>query len=105
VQTIEFALRPRGTDREWLAELDTCITRDSSLDIIALVLDGPNVSKESDKRILHLPVLWKKYYDGLLEGRVGEGESFWIAVMREATQKRLAVSRGEYHRGYSVENA
>ncbi|KAF1993820.1 hypothetical protein P154DRAFT_527481 [Amniculicola lignicola CBS 123094] len=58
-----------------------------------------------DKRILHLPLLWKKYHDQLASGYNRVGKSFWIAIIREATQRRLEVSRGEKHRGYDADGA
>jgi hypothetical protein len=36
-----------------------------------------------------------EYHDRLLEGRNGVVGSFWVANIREETQKILAVSRGE----------
>jgi hypothetical protein len=102
---MELALRPRDTNREWLAGLDKCIARDSSLDIDVLMSRGPGRHKEFDEKILHLPVLWKKYHDRLLECRIGDGGAFWIAQIRGATQMRLEVSCGESHRGYSIDSA
>jgi hypothetical protein len=92
---MEVALRQRDTDREWLASFDKCITRDLGVDFnkfISRSLDG-NVG--FDKRILHLPFLWKKYHDQLASHRVRGGMSFWVAMIRNATQKRLGKSRGE----------
>jgi hypothetical protein len=101
---MELALRLRDTDREYYAGLDKCIANDSSLDIATLMPGGLNRSQEFDNRILHLPVLWKKYHNRLRTDRHGSGSSFWIANIREATQKRLAVSCGEIHKGYSVDS-
>ena len=105
VQMMELALRQRDTDRKWLAGFDKCIARDSNLDINMHILDDLGESKLFDKRILHLPFLWKKYHDRLLANRNGVGGAFWVAHIREATQKRLAVSCGETHRGYSIDSA
>ena len=102
---MELALRKSDTDREWLAGLDKCIRQDSVLDIDMLMAGSPEGDVEFDKRILHLPVLWKKYHDRLLAGRIGVGGSFWVAMIREATHKRLEVSRGEKHRGYDADSA
>lgn len=102
---MELALRRSDYDREWLAGLDRCIAQDSSLHINALISDGLGGNEEFDERILHLPVLWKKYHDRLLANRNGVGGSFWVANVREATRKRLAVSCGGIHRGYSVDGA
>ncbi|RYN63054.1 hypothetical protein AA0117_g12853 [Alternaria alternata] len=99
VQMLELALRQGDGSREWLAGLDQCIARDSDLEIEMHVPAGLCRSIRYDERILHLPVLWKKYHDRLL------GKSFWVATIREATQKRLAVSCGGSHRGYSVDSA
>lgn len=100
---MEVALRKRDTDREWLAGLDKCITQDSSLDVDKLMPSSPDGIAGFDKRILHLPVLWKKYHDQLVGRR--NGSSFWVARIRDATQKRLEVSRGEKHRGYDADGA
>lgn len=102
---MELALRQKDTDLEWLAGLDKCITQDSDLDIDKLMPDSPDGGAGFDKRILHLPVLWKKYHDQLVKGRFGVGESFWVAMIREATQRRLEVSRGEKHKGYDINSA
>ena len=102
---MELALRRSDYDREWLAGLDRCIAQDSSLNVNGLVPHGPSGNKKFDARILHLPGLWKKYHDQLLANRIGIGGSFWVARIREATQKRLAVSCGETPRGYSVDGA
>ncbi|EMD86661.1 hypothetical protein COCC4DRAFT_200501 [Bipolaris maydis ATCC 48331] len=105
VQMMELALRRRDIDRMWLAGFDRCISRDSNLDMSMLVFEGLGRINEFDERILHLPVLWKKYHDRLLANRNGVGGPFWVARIRDATQKRLAVSCGETHRGYSVDSA
>jgi hypothetical protein len=102
---MELALRQSDTNHEWLAGLDRCITRDSTLDTDVHIPDGLGGSKGFDERILHLPILWKKYHGPLLANRNGCGGSFWVARIREATQKRLAVSCGETHRGYGVDSA
>jgi hypothetical protein len=102
---MELALRRRDNAREWLAGLDRCIAQDSSLDVNMLISDGPGRNIEFDERILHVPVLWKKYHDQLLANRNGIGGSFWVSNIREATRKRLAVSCGVNHTGYSVEGA
>jgi hypothetical protein len=102
---MELALRRSDYDRKWLAGLDRCIVQDSSLNLNVLAPRGPGENKAFDERILHLPVLWKTYHDQLLANRNGIGGSFWVAKIREATQKRLAVSCGETHRGYSVDGA
>jgi hypothetical protein len=102
---MELALRQSDTNREWLAGLDRCITRDSTLDTDVHIPNGLGGSKGFDERILHLPILWKKYHGRLLANRNGCGGSFWVARIREATQKRLAVSCGETHRGYGVDSA
>jgi hypothetical protein len=101
---MELALRPRNTDHEWLAGLDKCIAKDSSLDIDVLMPDVLDKSHGFNERILHLPVLWKKYHDRVVKGSNGIGGSFWISLIREATQKRLAVSCGENHIGYSIDS-
>jgi hypothetical protein len=102
---MELALRRKDTDHEWLAGLGKCIANDSSLDLNMLALSISNIHGEIDKRILHLPVLWEKYHSQLIDRRNGHGGSFWIAMIREATQKRLAVSRGEKHMGYGIDSA
>jgi hypothetical protein len=94
VQMMELALRRSDYDREWLAGFDQCIAQDSSLDVNVLIPDGPGGNKEFDERVLHLPVLCKKYQDQLFANRNGVGGSFWVANIREATRKRLAVSCG-----------
>jgi hypothetical protein len=53
--------------------------------------------KGFDERILQLPLLWKKYHGQLLADRNGYWGRFWVANIREATQKRLAVSCRETH--------
>jgi hypothetical protein len=65
--------------------------------------DSPDGVIKFDKRMLHLPVLWKKYHDQLAKGH--DRKPFWVARIREATQKRLEVSRGEKHRGYDADGA
>lgn len=102
---MELALRHSDYDREWLAGLDRCIAQDSSLDVNVLMSYGVDGNKEFDERILHLPVLWKEYHGRLLSNRNRVRGSFWVANIREATRKRLAVSCGEIHRGYSVNGA
>jgi hypothetical protein len=102
---MELALRRSDSDREWLAGLDRCIDQHSNLDINVLIPDAPHGNKGFDERILHLPVLWKKYHDHMLPSNILNGGSFWVANIREATRKRLAVSCGETHRGYSVDGA
>ena len=105
VQMMELALRKRNTDREWLAGLDKCITQDSGLDVDKLMPGIPDGVAGFDKRMLHLPVLWKKYHYQLVQGPNGTGKPWWVAKIREATQKRLEVSRGEKHRGYDTDGA
>jgi hypothetical protein len=103
---MELALRPSDSDREWLAKFDKCIARDSNIDINVLMPDGLGWSNQFDKRILHLPALWRKYHNGLLANHNNfGGGGFWVAKIREATQKRLAVSCGESHLGYSIDSA
>ncbi|CAN9258929.1 unnamed protein product [Alternaria alternata] len=92
--------------REWLASLDKCITRDSDLDIDALIPDDWIGINQFDARILHLPVLWKKYHDQLHASHYGfAGGGFWVAKIRTDTRLRLAVSCGETHYGYGTANA
>ncbi|KAH6639887.1 hypothetical protein C7974DRAFT_422384 [Boeremia exigua] len=104
VQMMEVALRPNDNEREWLLGLDECIARDSSLDIDSLMPDDLGRVKGFDKRTLHLPFLWKKYHDRLLDTGF-QGGAFWTAQIREATRKRLAVACGDYHAGYNGNNA
>ncbi|KAH7379116.1 hypothetical protein DE146DRAFT_761317 [Phaeosphaeria sp. MPI-PUGE-AT-0046c] len=105
VQMMELALRQSDNDREWLAGLDRCIAQDSDLDIDVHIPASFGGSKGFNEKILHLPSLWKNYHDCLLMNRNGFGGSFWVAQIREATQKRLAVSCGETHEGYGVDCA
>lgn len=102
---MELALRRGDYDHEWLAGLDRCVAQDSRLDVNTLIPCGSGGNRGFDERILHLPVLWKGYHDQLLANRNGVGGPFWVANIREATRKRLAVSCGETHRGYSVDGA
>jgi hypothetical protein len=104
VQIMELALRARDNNREWFASLDKCIARDSTLDIDALMSGGLGGGNGFDERILHLPVLWKSYHDRLLKGEFGLAGSFWIAMIREETEKRLAVSCGEIREGHSIDS-
>jgi hypothetical protein len=97
---MELALRQRDTDREWLAGLDQCVARDSDLDIKVLMSEGLGGDKAFDEGISYLPVLWKKYHDRSLADRNGYGGRLWVANIREATRKRLAVSCRETHKGY-----
>ena len=92
---MEVALRQRDTDREWLAPFDRCITRDSDLDVSKLTSGSLYGNVRFDRKILHLPFLWKKYHDQLTKRRFGEGMAFWVAMIREATHKRLEASHGE----------
>ncbi|PVH93239.1 hypothetical protein DM02DRAFT_733234 [Periconia macrospinosa] len=105
IQLMELALRRSDNNREWLAGFDKCIENDSDLDVDAAMLGNGSSGIGIDERILHLPVLWKKYHGQLISGRFGVGGSFWIMMIREATQKRLEVSHGEEHRGYLVNGA
>jgi hypothetical protein len=98
---MELALRRGDPGREWLAGFDKCITQDLGYNITKPLSGSPTVVAGIDPRILHLPGLWKKYHDQLVDG----GESFWVSMIREATQKRLGVSRGEKHLGYDVNSA
>ena len=106
LQMMELALRKSDPNREWLAGLDKCIAKDSKLDLQNLVLDGPDYGVNLDQRILHLPSLWKNYQNQLGVRVYGVvTKSFWIAEIREATKKRLEVSRGRHHTGYDVNSA
>jgi hypothetical protein len=87
VQMMEVALRKNDPGRRWLASFDMCLTRDSGLDVD----DIPFENVAFDSRILHLPVLWKKYHKQLTK----VGMSFWVATIREATQKRLEEARSD----------
>jgi hypothetical protein len=89
-------VRHNDGNRGWLAGRDKCIERDSTLSTSPVATPGV------DWRILHLPVLWRKYHGQLAQ----KGEAFWIAMVREATMKRLEASCGEEsHAGYKVEGA
>jgi hypothetical protein len=106
VQLLEIALRPSDTDREWLAGFDKCIRRDSDPNIDLIVVNARGGSNRFDKRILHLPVLWRKYHDQLHANRNGFGDrSFWVAQIREETRTRLTVACGEERPGYNVDSA
>jgi hypothetical protein len=100
---MELALRQSDNDRKRLARLDRCIANDSDLDVDVAMLGNVSSGVRIYRRILHLPVLWKKYHDRLISGRFGVGGSFWIRMIREATKKRLEVSHGEEHRGYHID--
>jgi hypothetical protein len=103
---IELAVREGDYGREWLASLDKCIARDSDLDVDALMPDDWIGINQFDSRILHLPVLWKKYHDQLHASHHGfAGGGFWVAKIRTDTQLRLAVSCGEFYHGYAVDGA
>jgi hypothetical protein len=103
---IELAARESYHGREWLASLDKCIARDSDLDVDALMPDNWIGINHFDSRILHLPVLWKKYHDQLHVSRHGfAGGGFWVAKIREDMRLRLAVSCGEFHHGYAADGA
>jgi hypothetical protein len=93
MQMMELALRHRDPGREWLASFDKCITQDLGYSNNKPLSGSPAVVAGIDSRIVHLPGLWKKYHDH------GE-ESFWVSMIREATQKRLRVSRREIHLRY-----
>ncbi|KAF2113847.1 hypothetical protein BDV96DRAFT_688750 [Lophiotrema nucula] len=103
VQLMELALRQKDRGREWLVGLDKCIIQDSDLDVDKVTAGSPSGAAGFDMRILHLPVLWAKYHDQLTSGR--NGAAFWISMIREATTKRLEVSRGEKDRGYVDDGA
>jgi hypothetical protein len=102
---MEVALRRSDSDREWLSGFDKCIINDSDFDVNEAAAGILSSGTKIDTRVLHLPVLWKKYHDQLTSGRFGVGGSFWIARIREATQKRLEVSTGKKHIGYDVNSA
>ena len=103
---IELAVREGDYGREWLASLDKCIARHSGLDVTALMPDDSIGVNQFDSRILHLPVLWKRYNDQLHASRYGfGGGGFWVAKIRTDTRLRLAVSCGETHYGYSADGA
>lgn len=88
---MEVALRESDGRREWLIGLNKCIEQDSELDNSNFMIEG--VRRDCfDKRILHLPFLWKKYND-LLTTHEQWGMGFWISMIREATQKRLDASK------------
>jgi hypothetical protein len=93
---MELALRHRDPGREWLASFDKCITQDLGYSNNKPLSGSPAVVAGIDSRIVHLPGLWKKYHDQLVDGE----ESFWVSMIREATQKRLRVSRREIHLRY-----
>ncbi|ENI06505.1 hypothetical protein COCC4DRAFT_134240 [Bipolaris maydis ATCC 48331] len=93
VQMMEIALRQSDSHCEWLARFDTCIDRDSRLNTSTFSFKGVR-GNGFDKRILHLPFLWKKYHDQLTT-RSQWGMGFWISMIREATQKRLEAPRTE----------
>lgn len=99
---MELALRRADTDREWLAGLDKCIERDSDLDVDKVFPFG---LEGFDNRILHLLRLWKNYHGKLARSHGRAGVPFWIAMIREATQKRLEVSRHEKQMGHSIDGA
>ncbi|EMD87306.1 hypothetical protein COCHEDRAFT_1113482 [Bipolaris maydis C5] len=90
---MEIALRQSDSHCEWLARFDTCIDRDSRLNTSTFSFKGVR-GNGFDKRILHLPFLWKKYHDQLTT-RSQWGMGFWISMIREATQKRLEAPRTE----------
>ena len=98
---MELALRQGDPGREWLASFDKCITQDLGYSINQPLSGSPAIVARIDPRIVHLPGLWKKYHDQLVDS----GNSFWVSMIREATQKRLGVSRGETHPGYNVDSA
>jgi hypothetical protein len=93
---MELALRHRDPGREWLASFDKCITQDLNYSNNKPLSGSPAIVAGIDSRIVHLPGLWKKYHDQLVDGE----ESFWVSMIREATQKRLRVSRRETHLRY-----
>lgn len=102
---MELALRQSDDDREWLAGLDKCIANDSDLDVDVAMLGNISSGMGIDGRILHLPVLWKKYHGQLASGRFGVGGSFWISMVRKAIQERLEASHGEKHGEYHTNGA
>ncbi|KAK7178168.1 3'-5' exonuclease [Paraphaeosphaeria sporulosa] len=99
VQMMELALRRNDSHRQWLATFDKCIAKDSNLSLDGLLLGVGYGDVALDDRILHLPILWKRYHDLLTAHENNNGQSFWIAQIREATQKRLEVSCGKEHVG------
>jgi hypothetical protein len=98
---MELALRHGDPGREWLAGFDKSITQDLGYSVNKPLSGSPAMVAGIDPRIVHLPGLWKKYHHQL----VGGGQSFWVSMIREATQKRLGVSRGETHLGYDIDSA
>ncbi|KAF2867046.1 hypothetical protein BDV95DRAFT_622660 [Massariosphaeria phaeospora] len=108
VQLMAGALRKSDTAREWLPGFDRCITQDSDLDFDNLILDRAHGADRADEaasfdmRILHLPILWRKYHDQLVECRPGIGGSFWVAMIREATRERLKILRGNEPPSYDA---
>lgn len=106
LQMMELALRESDPNRQWLVGLDKCIAKNSRLDLQNLMLDGPDYGVNLDHRILHLPSLWKNYQEQLGTRVCGVfTKSFWIAEVRQATKKRLEVSRGRHHAGHDVNSA
>jgi len=96
---MQAALRKNDYQREWLASFDKCIEQDSVYDADELMLRS---GAEYDTRILHLPLLWKKYHTQLTKGQFGFGGGFWIAMIREATHERL---RGGKDNRYVLDGA
>jgi hypothetical protein len=107
---MEIALRKSDREREWLAsfnkvikQIDKVITQHAFLDIYERVtLD---LLTDFDLRTLHLPALWKIYHDRLVKGKFGNGGGFWVAMIREKTQERLEVARGEKKDGHGLGDA
>jgi hypothetical protein len=65
----DVALRKSDHNRKWFASFDKVIAQDASLDIYERV--PLNLLTDFTLKILHLPVLWERYYDELIAGNSG----------------------------------
>ena len=93
---MEVALRKSDRQREWLASLDKCINQDTTQYREEL---NSNPKAEYEARIVHFPILWRKYHNRLVNGALGTRGGFWVAMMREATEGRLSgKKRSRYAR-------
>jgi hypothetical protein len=58
-----------------------CIIQDWGYSINKPLSGRPAIVAGIEPRIVHLPGLWGKYHDQLVDG----GNSFWVSMIREAT--------------------
>ena len=104
---IELAVLEGNHAREWLVSLDRCISRDSDLDVNALMPDDWTDVNQYDSRIPHLPVLVQNIPRPVTCKPLPiRPRGFWVsAKIWDDSQSQLAVSCGKTHWQYDADSA